>query len=142
MSREETNRIAQQLLADIGAGAQPEKIAALFSADVRFEIPGDNGALPWIGQRTGRTAVADFIRGTRQLLERVRFDVQGILADEDHAIIFGELNSKVIATGKMIESPFAIILTVSGGQITRFQMLEDSFAVSQAAKPHAAGVVK
>ena len=42
---------------------------------------------------------------------------------------------KVNATGKIIESPFALIFYVSGGEITSFQMLEDSFAVSQAARP-------
>jgi hypothetical protein len=33
-----------------------------------------------------------------------------------------------------LESPFAIILTVTGGEVTGFQMLENSFAVSQAAR--------
>jgi hypothetical protein len=56
MSQEQTIRIAQQLLADIGAGVDPNEIAALFSADVQFEVPGDIGALPWIGRRTGCTA--------------------------------------------------------------------------------------
>lgn len=40
-------------------------------------------------------------------------DVQGILADEDRAVVFGDLASKVNATGKTIESPFALILNVS-----------------------------
>jgi ketosteroid isomerase-like protein len=131
----QTARIARQLLTDIGAGSEPDEIAALFSADVQFEVPGDVGALPWIGRRTGRVAVLDFIRGTRRLIERVRFDVPGILADEDRAVIFGDLASKVNATGKMLESPFALILSVSEGKITRFQMLEDTFAVSRAARP-------
>jgi ketosteroid isomerase-like protein len=134
VSQEQTARIAQQLLTYIGAGAEPNEIAALFSADVQFEVPGDVGALPWIGRRTGSAAVSDFIRGTRHLIERVRFDVQGILADEGRAVIFGDLASKVNATGKIIESPFALILNVSDGKITRFQMLEDSFAVSRAAR--------
>jgi hypothetical protein len=34
----------------------------------------------------------------------------------------------------MIESAFAIILTVSASKISRFQMLEDIFAVSPAAR--------
>ena len=34
----------------IGEGADPDKIAALCSDDVEFEIPGDDGALP--GDRT------------------------------------------------------------------------------------------
>jgi len=49
VSQEQTARIAQQLLANIGSGADPDEIAALFSADVQFEVPGDVGALPWIG---------------------------------------------------------------------------------------------
>jgi len=57
------------------------------------------------------------------------------LADEGRAVIFGNLASKVNATGKIIESPFALILNVSDGKITRFQMLEDTFAVSRAARP-------
>jgi len=50
MSEEQAVRIAQRLLADIGAGVDPDEIAALFSADVQFEVPGDIGALPWIGR--------------------------------------------------------------------------------------------
>jgi ketosteroid isomerase-like protein len=134
MSQKQTIGIAQQLLTEIGSGAEPDEIAALFSADVLFEVPGDVGALPWIGRRTGRGAVSDFIRGTRLLIERVRFDVNGILADRDSAVIFGDLASRVNATGRIIESPFALILRISDGKITRFQMLEDSFAVSRAAR--------
>jgi ketosteroid isomerase-like protein len=134
MSLEENNRLAGRLLAGIGQGADPNEIAALFSADVRFEIAGDVGALPWIGRRTGRTSVAGFIRDLRDLTEPVRFDVQGIMADNDRAVIIAELASRVRSTGQLIETPFAIILTGMDGAITRFQMLEDSFAVSRAAR--------
>jgi hypothetical protein len=37
-------------------------------------------------------------------------------------------------TGKVITTDFAIVLTVANGEIGRFQMLETSFAVSQAAR--------
>jgi uncharacterized protein len=126
VSQEQSTRVAQQLLASIAAGDDPETIAEFFSADVKFEIVGDVGALPWIGRKTGRSAISDFMR-----------DVQGVLADEKHAVIFGELASRVNATGKLIESPFALILDVNAadGKITRFQMLEDTFAVSRAARP-------
>ena len=134
MGQEQAALIAQQFLDSIGAGADADEIAALFSVDVQFEVPGDVGALPWIGRKSGRRAASDFIRDTSRLIEHVRFDVQGILTDQDRAVIVGELTSRVNATGKVIESPFALILTVSEGKITRFQMLEDSFAVSQAAR--------
>lgn len=135
MSEEETLRITQRLLADIGTGVAPDEIADLFSTDVQFEVRGDMGALPWIGRRTGRTAVSDFIRDTRSLLDRIRFDVEGIMAKDDRAVIFGHFISKVNTTGKIIDSPFALILQIAAGKLTRFQMLEDSFAVSQAARP-------
>jgi uncharacterized protein len=134
VSQEQNSRIAKQLLAYIGAGADPDEIAALFSVDVQFEIAGDVGALPWLGLRTGRRAASDFIRDTRRLIEQIRFDVQDILASADRAVIVGELATRINETGKIIESAFAIILTASDGEITRFQMLEDSFAVSRAAR--------
>jgi ketosteroid isomerase-like protein len=112
VSREQNARIAEELLARIGKGADPDEIATLFSGDVQFEIAGDVGALPWIGQKTGRDAASDFFRDTRRLTQPVRFDVQGILADDRRAVI----------------------LTIANLEITRFQMLEDSFAVSRAAR--------
>lgn len=48
-------------------------------------------------------------------------------------VILGSLASRVKQTGKVIETFLAIILTSPGGQIIRFQMLEDSFAVSRTA---------
>jgi ketosteroid isomerase-like protein len=127
-------RVAQQLLASLGAGADPDEIAALFSVDVQFVIDGDVGALPWIGRQTGRSAVTGFIRGTRSLIEQTRLDVQDVLAGDEQAVILGELTSKILATGKTVDTAFAIVLTVVDGSITRFRMLEDSFAVSRAAR--------
>jgi ketosteroid isomerase-like protein len=136
MLRDRNDLVARRLLASLANGAAPNEVALLFSFDVQFEIAGDLGALPWIGHREGRVAVSDFIRNSRLLIERLSFDVQGILANDEKAVIVGELVTRVKATGKIIESSFAIILTVSeGGEITRFQMLEDSFAVSRAARP-------
>lgn len=134
MSQEQNRRIAQQLLAEMGQGADTDQIAKLFSADVEFSIAGDVGALPWIGRRTGRRAISDFIRDTRRLIERVRFDIQEILVSDDRAVIVGELASRINATGKLVELDFALILTVSDGEISRFNLIEDSFAVSQAAR--------
>ena len=39
-----------------------------------------------------------------------------------------------MATGKLIETPFAIVLTIASGKIGRFLMLENRVAVSVAAR--------
>jgi ketosteroid isomerase-like protein len=126
--------IAQQFLARLGTGAPPEEIALLFSADLDWNIPGDTGALPWIGHKTGRGAVVDFVRDSSQMIERLGFKVHDVLASEERAIIFGELASRLKSNGKTVEQAYAIVLTIAGGKISRFLMLEDSFAVAKAAR--------
>ena len=126
--------MAQQFIAGISQGAEPDTITSLFSVDAVIKIPGDVGVLPWIGQKTGRQAIADFIRATRTMTEILTFDIDDIVASDARAVVVGELASRIIATGKVVETAIAIILTISNELIVRFQMLEDSFAVSRAAR--------
>jgi ketosteroid isomerase-like protein len=134
MSHQQNIAIAKNLLEGIGSGRDPDEIAALFDADLVFEIQGDDGVLPWIGRKTGRQAVADFIRDIRALTEPVSFEVEDILASDNRAAIIGALRTRIKATGKIIATQFAIILTITGAVLTRYQMLEDSFDVSKAAR--------
>jgi ketosteroid isomerase-like protein len=134
MSHQTNIAIAQKLLEGIGSGRDPAEIAALFDADLVFEIQGDVGALPWIGRRAGRQAIADFIRDIRTLTEPITFEVDDILASDSRAAIIGALQSRIKATGKVTATQFAIILTIASNVVTRFQMLEDSFDVSKAAR--------
>jgi hypothetical protein len=96
------------------------------------EIQGDNGALHWIGRKTGRQAVADFIRDIRTLTEPASFEVEDILASANRAAMVGALQTRIKATGKIITTQFAIILMITGDVVTRFQ--KDSFDVSKAAR--------
>ena len=95
MSQEHNRRIAQQLLAGIGAGTDTDEIAALFSVDVQFEIQADLGALPWIGRKTR-------LRGPAAILH---FDVQDILTSDGRAVIVGELSTRINATGVSSSQP-------------------------------------
>jgi hypothetical protein len=134
MSRQRNIAIAKTLLAGIGGGRDPAEIAALFADDLIFEIQGDDGALPWIGRRTGREALADFIRDIRMLTEPIVFEVEDILASDSRAAVIGALKTRITGTGKVTAGQFAIILTITEDVVTRFQMLEDSFDVSRAAR--------
>jgi ketosteroid isomerase-like protein len=134
MSRETNLQIAGQFLKLMAEQAAPEKIADLFSEDLVFEIPGDNGVLPWIGRKTGRHAVIDFVTGLRTLTEPQRLDVQDVLASDSRSVILADFATKVKATSKTIDSAAAIVLEISGGKIQRFLMIEDSFDVSRKAR--------
>jgi uncharacterized protein len=134
MSQAKNIAIAHAILDGIGGGKDPAEIAALFDEQLLFEIQGDDGVLPWIGRKTGRQAVADFVRDVRTLTEPLAFDVEDILASEARAAIVGALETRVKATGRIIATQFAIVLTITGDVVTRFQMLEDSLDVSKAAR--------
>ncbi len=134
MSAQQNIQIAQTLLEGISSGRDPAEIAAPFASDLTFEIQGEDGVLPWIGRKTGRAAIADFVRDLRSLTEPLVFDVEDILSSEDRAAIIGRLKSRIKATGKTTASQFALILTVAEGAVIRFQMLEDSFDLSNAAR--------
>lgn len=135
MTMQENLKIAHCLLEKMGSGAAPEEIASLFSANLEWHIPGDSGALPWIGRKSGRGAVESFVRESSTLMERIRLDVHDVLASDDRAVIVGELVTLITATGKVIESPFVIVLTIAGGEISNFLMLENSLAVAEATRP-------
>jgi ketosteroid isomerase-like protein len=133
MSQPQNIAIARQLLEGLGGGRAPEEIAAPFSPDLVFEIQGE-GVLPWIGHKTGRSALVDFVRDIRTMTEPLDFNVEDVLASESRAAIVGALRTRIKTTGEVTSTQFAIILTIAGGVVTRFQMLEDSFDVSRAAR--------
>ena len=134
MSQNDTLHLAQEFLRRMGSGVEPSEIAKLFSETLEWDIAGDTGALPWIGHKSGRAAITDFIRDSRAMIERIRFEVHDILASDNRAAILGSLTSKLKRNGNVVTTDFAIVLTVANGEIVRFQMLEDSFAVSQMAR--------
>jgi uncharacterized protein len=63
-----------------------------------------------------------FHHSQQQKLERISFEVHDILAGESRAVILGSLASKLKRTGKIVETEFAIVLTVINGEIVRFQL--------------------
>jgi ketosteroid isomerase-like protein len=134
MSQSDTLHLAQEFLGRMGSGADAAEIAKLFSENVQWETAGDPGVLPWIGEKSGRSAITDFVNDSRAMIERISFEVHDILSGNDRAVILGSLASRIKRTGKIVKTDFAIVLTVVNGEIVRFQMLEDSFAVSQAAR--------
>ena len=134
--RDIASRYFERVAAFWATPDDPQALAAileLFADEVDWDIPGDLAAVPWIGPRRDREAVAAFYRELASQVLPVRFEVQKILGDGETAVAFGDLASQVRATGRFIESPFAFVLTISDGKITRYRMLEDSHAVAAAA---------
>lgn len=134
MDTHDNLRLAQGFLEKLGAGASPDEIAALCTPDLDWNIPGDTGVLPWIGHKTGRDAIADFVRDTQTMIQREHLEIHDVLASNERAVILGHLRTRISATGRLIDSAFAIVLTFADERISSFLMLEDSHATSMAAR--------
>lgn len=126
----------ERVAAFFAAPDAPETLAAildLFAEVVDWDIPGDLETVSWIGARRDHAEIALFFRELAASIEPRGVEVRRILADAEAAVVLGDLESVVRATGKTIRSAFAYDLTVQEGRIVRYRMLEDSHAVARAA---------
>ena len=124
-------RIAEELVHRLQS-ASPETIAALFSEDVDWDIPGATDVVPWLGKRHSRAEVEAFYREMPSYVEPTSFTVRGISATAERATIVGNFSGKVKPTRTSIDSEFVIDIEVSSGLIQRYRFFEDSFAVANA----------
>src|SRR5258708_30968417 len=85
----DTLHLTQEFLRLMGSGAEASDIAKLFSENLEWEIAGDTGALPWIGKKSGRSALVDFVNGLRSLTEPINFDLNDTLNNNKRPVILG-----------------------------------------------------
>lgn len=115
----------------VGTMAPLEQIGALVAEDVDWFIAGDTAHVSWIGRKSGSAGAQDFYRQIREKITSEHFAIHEILSQGNRVLVIGELASRVISTGKLIETEFVFDLVVEQGKIARFRMFEDSFAVAQ-----------
>lgn len=127
-----TARVVARYLERLTGGASPDELAAMFAEDVDWHIAGDVDRVPWVGRREGRAGVAAFFHLFRQGVQVRRLDLERPLVRGELAIVLGTFESLLVESGRVVASEGAIVMTVRGGLIVRYRILEDSFAVSTA----------
>ncbi|MDI9219649.1 nuclear transport factor 2 family protein [Pantoea sp. EA-12] len=131
-----TYRTPQEVTEDffnrIATAEDVHDIAELVSENVDWLVAGNTQMVPWIGRKHGRKGAAEFYAQIREQLSSERFEINDILFKDKRVIAIGQLASRVIKTGKLIETEFVLDMYVEDGLITRFRMFEDSHAVSEA----------
>lgn len=112
-----------------------KNLGMLFSKEVDWWIPGDNSKAEWLGRRNTRNEVVEFYELLWKNTEPVSADIDTIFTEGDKAVISGTFVTKMLATGKLVESLFFIQMTVRENEIVKYTLLEDSYAVSVALTP-------
>ncbi|WP_312400281.1 nuclear transport factor 2 family protein [Sphingobacterium sp.] len=106
----------------------------LFADTVEWRIPGNDKVATWIKDRNSKTEIQDFYRELYENLEGVSFDITGKYYDGNKAVVTGHLVSRILRTGKLFDSYFSVEFTVENGLITKYLMLENSYALIESLK--------
>jgi ketosteroid isomerase-like protein len=114
------------------AVGEPEPLTALLADNVDWDIPGNATLAPWVGPRSSRSGVADYLRLLRANVKPISAEVQHVLVDGEMAVAVGAFASRMVKTGKVVESIFVAQFVVRDGLIARYRLLEDSQAVVEA----------
>lgn len=111
------------------------QITNLFANDTDWFIPGDETKAPWLGKRSNRKEVEQFYDLLWSQTEPISAQISNIFIDNENAVITGEFSTKMLQTGKIVSSLFCVEMIIENNLITKYRLLEDSYAVSKALSP-------
>jgi len=106
-------------------------LADLFSDNIDWYIPGDETKAPWLGRRGTRQEVSEFYESLWKNTEPISVEIENVFIDNDKAIIAGEFSTRMLKTGKIVDSLFFIQITIKDNLIIKYRLLEDSLAVAK-----------
>jgi hypothetical protein len=86
--------------------------------------------MPWAGTSHGPQAFLDNLGTMFQRWENQAFNVNTMFASGENVAVFGDFRYKSHSLGKVVTSPFAILVRVVDGKVTYLQFLEDSYATA------------
>ncbi|MEV0071644.1 MULTISPECIES: nuclear transport factor 2 family protein [unclassified Amycolatopsis] len=130
-----TRTTVEKFYERVGAG-DIAGVVALLADDFHWDIPGDTETVPWLGKRNTPEAVQEFFAHMGNHVDRKSFDIDRIVVEGEDAVALGRASVLVRATGKLMDTLFAVHVVVGeDGRIRRFVMFEDSWHVSAAMRP-------
>jgi ketosteroid isomerase-like protein len=89
-----------------------------------------NKIMPWAGTSFGPQA---FLTNFNKMFSRwdaEAFNVTTMFASDENVAVFGSFRYKSKSLGKVVTSPFAMLVKVVGGKVTYLQFLEDTYATA------------
>ena len=113
----------------------PDVVNRLVAPDATYvSLNTDNPELkqiePWAGTSHGPQAFLDNLGNMFSRWENQAFNVTTMFASEENVAVFGDFRYKSHSLGKVVASPFSILVKVVDGQVTYLQFQEDSYATA------------
>jgi ketosteroid isomerase-like protein len=130
MSEQDNERVVREMYAAFAKGDVPGVLDRL-AEDIEWKIAGPS-ELPYAGVHRGRDEVARFFESFDRAAEFEVFEPQEYFARGDKVVVLGRERQRVKATGRVVETEWAMVFTVSGGKIARYHNFVDTHAVAAA----------
>jgi uncharacterized protein len=113
----------------------PDVVNRLVAPDATYVSLNNEDAelskiMPWAGTSTGPQAVLHRLSTMFTRWENQAFTVTTMFAADENVAVFGDFRYKSHSLGKVVSSPFSILLKVVDGKVTYVQYLEDSYATA------------
>ena len=109
-----------------------KELTDLFSDKIDWYIPGDEAKASWLGRRSNKQEVSDFYELLWKNTEPISVEIEHVFIDQNKAVIAGAFSTKMLQTGRIVDSLFFIQITIEDNLIVKYRLLEDSLAVSKA----------
>ncbi|MGW5847844.1 nuclear transport factor 2 family protein [Streptomyces sp. NPDC055254] len=114
-----------------GSGDLPG-ILDLFAEKTDFKVAGAPN-VPWAGVRSTKDELAEFFGIFGKVLTAPEsFEVTTKISEGNDAVVIANCVFGVLETGKKFTNGYALHFTVVDGEIVRYHMYEDSYAIAEA----------
>jgi hypothetical protein len=94
------------------------------------ENPELHKIMPWAGTSHGPQAFLNNLGQMFTRWENQAFNVREMFASDENVAVFGDFQYRSQSLGKVVSSPFSILVKVIDGKVTYLQFQEDSYATA------------
>ena len=125
----------------------PDVVNRLVAPDATYvSLNSDNPELkqimPWTGTSKGPQAFLDNLGMMFTRWENQAFNVTALFGSDENVAVFGDFRYKSHSLGKVVTSPFSILVKVVNGQVTYLQFQEDSYGTAASFRKNGAWTVQ
>jgi ketosteroid isomerase-like protein len=113
----------------------PDVVNSVVAPDATYvslntENPELTKIMPWAGISHGPQAFLDNLGAMFTRWDNQAFNVTAMFASDENVAVFGDFRYRSHSLGKVVSSPFSILVKVIDGKVTYLQFLEDSYATA------------
>ena len=115
--------------------ANPDVVNEIVAQDATFDSLNTEDAelkkiMPWAGKFVGPKAFLYIRAGVVSSWEIEAFNITTMFASNENVAVFGDFRYKSKSLGKVVASPFAILVKVVEGKVTYVLFMEDTYATA------------